>query len=265
MAFVVSLLQNKGGCGKTTLAATLYAARLSRSDSPGIAVGLVDLDPQGNASAWSLGRRGFLATPRHTGTESLCTPDGVLTERFSGNRSPNEWAKHVVPCRRIDGGFIVPANPYMRRHGIDGIELDTLPFSVAVVDTPPQMESTLLRSVVVQSDVVVVPVQPEPFCVQNIVELLAEIENAGCGDMLENGRVRLVFNMVQRCVTHASWAALVSAQWGNLLSPVSIARATAWADVTNHAAKWNPRGKPAAIANTLWDDIQSITARREAA
>jgi cellulose biosynthesis protein BcsQ len=262
MAFVVSLLQNKGGCGKTTLATTLYATAVSRGDS----VGIIDLDPQGNATAWSIGRRGFLNVTQHTGAEALCAPGGALTgARFPGNQSPELWSQSIMECQRVPGGFLVPSNPYMNRSGMESIELDAVPFSTVVVDTPPQMQSTLLRSIVAQSDAVVIPVQPEPFCVQNIVELVSEIENAGGGEMIATGRVRFVFNMVQKCLTHASWAALVSSQWSDMLSDVSIARAAAWADMSNHAAKWNPKSKPAKIANELWDDIHKHAQRRAAA
>lgn len=258
MAFVVSLLQNKGGCGKTTLATTLYATAVSRGDSAGI----IDMDPQGNATAWSIGRRGFLNVPQHTGAEALCGTNGA---RFPGNQSLESWAKNIVECQRVTGGFLVPSNAYMNRSRMDAIELDNVPFQTVVVDTPPQMQSTLLRSVVAQSDVVVVPVQPEPYCVQNIVELVSEIENAGGGEMIATGRVRFVFNMVQKCLTHTSWAALVSSQWGDMLSSVSIARAAVWADIANHGSKWNPKCKPAKIANELWDDIHKHATRRAAA
>jgi cellulose biosynthesis protein BcsQ len=153
----------------------------------------------------------------------------------------------------------------MNRSRMDSIELDNVPFQTVVVDTPPQMQSTLLRSVVAQSDAVIVPVQPEPYCVQNIVELVSEIENAGGGEMIQNGRVRFVFNMVQKCLTHTSWAALVTSQWGDMLSSVSIARAAVWADIANHGSKWNPKCKPAKIANELWDDIHKHATRRAAA
>jgi cellulose biosynthesis protein BcsQ len=254
-------MQNKGGCGKTSFATTLYATAVCRGDSAGI----LDLDPQGNATAWCLSRRGFLEVPQQHGAEAFCTPDGALTHtRFSGKQHADELAKHVLPCARIAGGFVVPSNPYMDRGRLRGVELSSVPLGTLVVDTPPQMNSTLLRSVVAQSDAIVVPVQPEPYCVQNIAELVAEIANAGGADLLEAGRVRLVFNMVQKCVTHAAWVAVVRANWGHLLSPVTVARAMAWADVSN-AGTWSPKSKPAKIATELWHDIAENNQRRAAA
>lgn len=262
MAFVVSVLSGKGGVGKTTLATTLYGTAVCRGDSAGI----IDLDPQGNATAWCLGRGGLLKVQRHAGAAALCRPNGPLTtDRFRGNHLPEEVSRAAVPCSRIPGGFVYPANAYMARSEMESIEFENVPLETLVVDTHPFMCSTLFRSVVAQSAVVVVPIQPEPYCVQNVVGLVSEIENAGGGDMLETGRVRFVFNMCQKSLTHASWQAVVEAEWGHLVSPVAIPRAMAWADISNHVVKWNPKSKPAAIANELWADIFQQTNGRAAA
>jgi chromosome partitioning protein len=262
MPFVVSLVQFKGGCGKTTLGVTLYATSVSRFDSSGI----IDLDPQGNASAWCLGRKGFQSIPQHEGAEALCVRnDTVTAPRFRVNQTPEGALAAAVECRRIDGGKVFPSNVYISPQNLSAIELGNVPLGVVVVDTPPHMPSTLLRSIVAQSDAVVVPVQPEAFCVQNITQLLSEIDAAGGGDLIESGRVRFVFNMVQKCVTHAAWSEMVRTNWGELLSAVSIPRAMAWADASNHGKKWNPKSKPAATANELWDDILTMAQRRAAA
>jgi cellulose biosynthesis protein BcsQ len=262
MAFTVAVVQNKGGCGKTTLATTLYATAVCRGESAGI----IDLDPQGNATAWCVGRASFIKVKRGEGAAALCGPNGTLTaDRFRGNQLRDEVPHAAIPCGHIAGGFVVPANPYMDRTDMASVELDNVPFQTLLVDTPPFMCSTLFRSVVAQSDVVVVPIQPEPYCVQNVAGLVAEIENAGGGELLETGRVRFVFNMVQKALTHASWQAVVAAQWGHLVSPVSIPRAMAWADLSNYATKWNPKSKPAGIINELWADIFNQTSGRAAA
>lgn len=225
----------------------------------------MDLDPQGNSSAWCLTRAGFLEVGRGTGAEAFCAPDGQLADRFSANHTAEHVAQHMASCRRIAGGVVIPANPYMDRGSWQRVELETVPVDTLVVDTPPQLNSTMLRSIVAQSDAIVVPVQPEPYCVQNISELLAEIVNGGGGELIETGRVRLVFNMVQKCVTHAAWAAMVRANWGSLVSPVTVARAMAWADVANGGVPWNPKCKPAKIATELWADILDNAQRRAAA
>jgi cellulose biosynthesis protein BcsQ len=265
MPTTVAVIQNKGGCGKTSFAVSLYATAVCKRASAGSAA-LVDLDPQGNATAWSVGRKSFLALPQHAGVEALCMPHGGLTAaRFRGKHLAEAVRESVLPCARFERGVLVPANPYMDRGRMQSIELDYVPANTLILDTPPQMPSTLLRSIVGQADAIIVPIQPEPFCIQNVNELVAEINNAGGGDLLEAGRVRFVFNMVQKCVTHAAWVAMVTASYEDMLSTVVVARATAWADMTNNAVPWKPKSKPAQIAEQLWADIDSNTTRRAAA
>lgn len=80
MPLVVSVIQQKGGVGKTSIATSLFAHLVSE----GVSAGIIDLDPQGNATAWALGHSGFLSIKQHCGAEAFTLPYGEVARVFPG-------------------------------------------------------------------------------------------------------------------------------------------------------------------------------------
>lgn len=158
---VIALANQKGGCGKTTIAVNLAAA-LSRL---GRRVLLVDNDPQGHATlAMGLGDRDF----------SLSTYDLYLTSDILVEDARVEVAPrlHLVPAG-IELSAVEP-----RLAGVEGREQrlrDTfrrseLPYDVILIDCPPAV-GTLTFNALLTSGEVLVPVDASVYSRQAVAKL----------------------------------------------------------------------------------------------
>jgi chromosome partitioning protein len=271
MPIVVSVMQQKGGVGKTTLAASLFAHLVC----DGVSAGIIDLDPQGNATSWAIGHPGFQSIRQHCGAEGFTLPHGAVARGDSAGIKPtvptdsvgietDERDNHVLPCVKLGGGFVVPANAYMAVHTFTDFRPDLLPFDVAIVDTPPHLATTFFRAVVSQSHAVVAPVQPEPYAVQNVGDLIHQMEFGG-GHLLDTNTLRLVVTMRQKCTNHDAHEKYLRKHWGRYVSPVVIPRATAWSEFGAFGIPWKRTSTVAKTARALWGDIEKAMLKARAA
>jgi cellulose biosynthesis protein BcsQ len=261
MGFVVAVVSFKGGTGKTSIATSLFAQSVSVGES----AGLTDFDPQGNATGWCVGWDAFRAVTQRNSVAALAEPHGRLSgARVSVNHAANPVSEIALPCTRLEGGWVVPAGPNMAVHTMQSVDLHSMPWDTVVVDTPPHIQSELLRSIVHQADAVLVPIQPETWPVQNVQSLVGEIVNAGRSDLVEKGGLRFVLNMVSKCSVHTYWHEVLKRDIGGLLSEVVIPRAAAWSEMATPGVKWSKKSKPATVAAALWAEMKN-TQRRAAA
>jgi len=272
MALVIAVVQQKGGVGKTTLAATLYAHAVCA----GYESFMVDMDGQGNATSWAAGYDVFRSIPQHAGVEAITMPHGpvavsyerFITGRRAGIESFNaaaELAPHVRPCTRLGAGHVLPANVPMNVGRFERVRLELVPGAVVIVDTPPRLPSMLMREILAHAHVVFAPVQPEANAMQAVPDLLSEIGNNGGGDLLANDAVRVVVNMRQKCANHDAWETVLRRDYGRWVCPVVIPRATAWAEMFNPNTPWKPKTTVGKTAAALWADVENIMERRMAA
>jgi cellulose biosynthesis protein BcsQ len=268
MPFIVSVVQQKGGVGKTTLATSLFANAVCNADSRGIksdSLGIMDLDPQGNATAWALGPQSRGTVRQHHGAEAFTLPYGDIGKRvFRGSAPPDDMSDHVLPCSRLGAGCVLPASQYMNTHAFQDVAFDAVPVRMLFVDTPPHLSTAIFRRVVAQSHVIIAPVQPEPYTLQNIPDLFQELADAGV-NVEPGGPLRMVVTMRQKCANHDAWEAVLRHNWPHHVSPVVVPRAAAWHDVSNYGIKWNPKSAVAKLTASLWDDIENTLERRMAA
>jgi chromosome partitioning protein len=165
MAIITAVANQKGGVGKTTTAVNLASALARR----GQRTLLVDLDPQGNASA-HVGRR----CPEHGMPLLLALKDEL--ENIAALIVATDFAHlSVIPSgRRLAQGE-------NELHGLPGRDqrlamvLRQLPdFDQVVIDCPPNL-GVLAVNALVASRHVLVPVEADYFAVAGLGELLRTV------------------------------------------------------------------------------------------
>ncbi len=159
---ILSVLNNKGGTGKTTTAVNIAAAAASQ----GKKVLVVDLDPQGNA------------------TTGLGFEKATLTSTIYNVLSQTRSAEEVQLATRVQNLSLLPGN--LDLAGAE-VELSSTPgreyilreslaplkdkFDNIVIDCPPNI-GLLTLNALVASELVVIPVQCEFFPMEGLPTLL---------------------------------------------------------------------------------------------
>jgi chromosome partitioning protein len=157
----LAIVNAKGGTGKTTLAVHL-AAGLARRGQRTL---LVDLDPQGNASAWLLGE---------LAPGTLGAADAIPAGRLGAEHL------HAVPGR--EGLSVLPSTPQLAgldlalaqevagetllRRALSGLR----GFDAVIIDCPPSLGLSVL-SALVASDAAVAPVLPSFLALAGLARL----------------------------------------------------------------------------------------------
>lgn len=163
---ILSVVNQKGGVGKTTTAINLGAALAAA----GKAVLIVDIDPQGNASTGL----GVSARERGLTTYDLLVEDAALSDVI-----------HETETRRL---HIAPATTDLSSADVDlvhetnrvfllkqALHTDaSRRFDFILIDCPPSL-SLLTVNALVASDAVLVPLQSEFFALEGLSQLMLTI------------------------------------------------------------------------------------------
>ncbi len=165
MAVIISVVNQKGGVGKTTTAVNL-GAYLARA---GKFVLLVDLDPQCNATSG-------------IGVDHRALEKGVY-EALTGQAS---FRDIVVPTS-IDGYKIAPATANLAGAGVELVGMENREFKLAealsevrhdfdyiIIDSPPSL-GLLTVNGLVAADQVLIPVQAEYYALEGLGQLMDTI------------------------------------------------------------------------------------------
>lgn len=166
MSEIIAILNQKGGCGKTTTAVNLSAA-LAQSDRK---VLVIDMDPQGNATT-GLG----INKNNQTNTiYSILTGDSTITESVIETSVPQ---LDIVPSNIDLSGAEIELSKTIGPHSILKEALDGFVdnYDYIFIDVPPSLGLLTLNSIVA-SDSVIIPIQAEFYALEGMADLLQAME-----------------------------------------------------------------------------------------
>lgn len=166
MTRIISIVNQKGGVGKTTTAVNMATALAA----VGKEVLLVDLDPQGNASTGL----GIEQAKRIRTSYQLLIGDSTLEEAHQ----PTEIPKLSIIPSNIDlsGAEIELVNMEEREFRLrDSIRKSNIRFDYVIIDCPPSLGLITINALTA-SDAVLIPLQCEFYALEGLSHLLKTIE-----------------------------------------------------------------------------------------
>ncbi len=166
MALILSVVNQKGGVGKTTTAVNL-GAYLARQ---GKFVLLVDLDPQCNATS-------------NLGHDHRTLEKGVYEAIIGGV----DFRDIILPTP-VEGYRVAPATPNLAGAGVELVNAERREFKLAdaltsvrhdydfiIIDSPPSLGLLTINGLIA-ADQVLIPVQAEYFALEGLGALMQTID-----------------------------------------------------------------------------------------
>lgn len=164
MTEIITVLNQKGGCGKTTTVVNLSAA-LTQLDKK---VLVIDLDPQGNATT-SLG---INKSEVETTVYELLSGDCSFEDAIMETSTPNLY---IIPSNLSLSGVEIELTKEIGYHNILNEKIDDVSsFDYIFIDAPPSL-SILTLNALVATDSVIIPIQSEFYALEGMADLLNTI------------------------------------------------------------------------------------------
>lgn len=165
MSKVISIVNQKGGVGKTTTAVNL-AAGLGRQ---GCKVLLIDIDPQGNStSGYGLNKRDVRLSSYDILTKAAKIADATVVTEFEG--------VSLVPSNMDLAGAEIEMIDLPKRESLLKAALSLVRgrYDYVLLDCPPSLGLITLNALTA-SDTVLVPIQCEYYALEGLSQLMSTI------------------------------------------------------------------------------------------
>lgn len=163
----IAIVNQKGGCGKTTTAVNTAAA-LAKS---GARVLILDLDPQGHATL-ALGANPYLL--------DKTIYDAITNVNIPMSRviiSSNEQGLDLAPSNILLSGVSVDLSTFENREYVLNDLIDSVNryYDVCIIDCSPSLGLLTLNALVASNEVII-PVQTQYYAIEGLRQVLETIE-----------------------------------------------------------------------------------------
>jgi chromosome partitioning protein len=169
MAEIIAILNQKGGCGKTTSAVNLSTALAINNRK----ILLVDVDPQGNATtSFGILKNELENTIYTTLTGKNSISDAVMPTGIDG--------LDIVPSNIALSGAEIELSGEIGFHSILKEKLTPVKdyYDYIFIDVPPSLGVLTINSLVA-SDSVIIPIQAEFYALEGMADLMEAMELVG--------------------------------------------------------------------------------------
>ena len=165
MAKVISVVNQKGGVGKTTSAVNLVACL----GAMGKKVLLVDIDPQGNTtSGYGISRKGLTATSYELLIGSCFARETIIKTKFQG--------VDIIPSNINLAGAEIEMAALDKREALlkNALAIVQNDYDYIFFDCPPSLGLITLNALTA-SDSFIVPIQCEYYALEGLAQLMATV------------------------------------------------------------------------------------------
>ena len=270
MATTICMINQKGGCGKSSTCFHLAGAYAAS----GLKVLLLDIDPQGSLSQGFLGPAAVENLPASETVAALFDEDLFFADRSAMLRATPYDYITICPANQHLARFNTPApeTTGMFQHAVREFLLELAEqFDIVLIDCPPNLYRCSWTAMIA-AEHVIIPVPPEDFGTQGLRAVHQTIEEA----RRLNRALRRIGHLITRCdrrlLVHRSYEQRLRELYGHMVLDTVIPEASAFKvalacrkPVEMYSPKSPAAGLTRQLSCEILDRISEKKARRQVA